>query len=167
MMLSTAVRVDHLAVARRYAEGRADWPIAPRFEPTRRWYHRLAEETDAEVWLLTWLPGQGTELHDHGGSAGAFVVVSGVLTEHTVAGNSTANSAQGAGAVGPGLVGEVLPAGAGRRFGAHHVHQVTNLGDQPAVSVHVYAPALRTMTRYRLEGDQLLVAAVDQAGAQW
>ena len=25
----------------------------------------------AQVWLLSWLPGQGTALHDHGGSAGA------------------------------------------------------------------------------------------------
>ena len=25
-----------------------------------------AELADAEVWLLSWLPGQGTDLHDHG-----------------------------------------------------------------------------------------------------
>ena len=32
-------------------------------------------------WLLSWLPGQGTGLHDHGGSAGAFAVVRGTLHE--------------------------------------------------------------------------------------
>ncbi|SES82853.1 hypothetical protein [Geodermatophilus poikilotrophus] len=31
----------------------------------------------AQVWLLPWLPGQGTGLHDHGGSAGASAVVRG------------------------------------------------------------------------------------------
>ena len=36
-----------------------------------------------EAWLLTWLPGQGTDWHDHGGSAGAFVVVQGALVEGT------------------------------------------------------------------------------------
>ena len=29
----------------------------------------------------------------------------------------------------------------GPHFGPHYVHQVTNLGDEPAVSVHVYTPA--------------------------
>src|SRR3954470_19150848 len=31
-----------------------------------------ADLADAQVWLLTWLPDQGTPLHDHGTSAGAF-----------------------------------------------------------------------------------------------
>src|SRR3712207_4335402 len=39
----------------------------------------------AEVWLLSWLPGQGTALHDHGSSAGAFAVAQGVLSERVVA----------------------------------------------------------------------------------
>jgi predicted metal-dependent enzyme (double-stranded beta helix superfamily) len=157
MIVSTAVRVDHLAIARRFATPTA-WPIEPRFDAERRWYHRLASEQDcgAEVWLLTWLPGQGTDLHDHGGSAGAFVVVSGELTEHTVSGGER-----------PRLVDEVRAASSGRRFGTHHVHQIINNGPLPAISVHVYGPALRTMTRYRLEDDQLLVAAVDRAGLQW
>ena len=39
---------------------------------------------DYEAWLLTWLPGQSTGLHDHGGSAGAFTVLSGVVEESTL-----------------------------------------------------------------------------------
>ena len=58
---------------------------APRFDPLQRWYHRLAATDEYEVWLLTWLPGQGTDLHDHGGSAGALAVVSGEVTEYTLA----------------------------------------------------------------------------------
>jgi hypothetical protein len=42
-----------------------------------------------------------------------------------------------------------------------------NRGDQPAVSVHVYRPELRRMTRYRLEGGQLRVADVVEAGVAW
>src|SRR4051812_19245604 len=80
----TITESDHLAVARRYAERVDDWPFAPRFDPAQRWYKRLAGEDDLEVWALTWLPGQGTDLHDHGGSAGAIVVRTGELTEHTV-----------------------------------------------------------------------------------
>jgi hypothetical protein len=150
-------RVDHLATARRYAARPHDWPLAPRFDLHRRWYHRLATEPDAEVWLLTWLPGQGTDLHDHGGSAGAFLVVTGALTEHTV----TTPGGQ------PRLIGRTLPAGDGRPFGTRHIHQITNTGHQPAISLHVYGPALTEMTRYHLTHGRLTVTAIDRAGADW
>jgi mannose-6-phosphate isomerase-like protein (cupin superfamily) len=150
---------DLLAIAREYAQRPDDWPFAPRFDLRRRWYGRLAEEADHEVWLLTWLPGQVTELHDHGGSAGAFVVVSGALTEQTVR--------RQAGWGGRALVDAVMPAGAQRPFGAHHIHRIVNAGAVPAVSVHVYGPALRAMTRYRLDRGELRVESVSQAGADW
>ena len=156
-MIISEVRTDLLAIARRYATQPLDWPRAPIFDPSARWYARVAAEADHEAWLLTWLPGQGTDLHDHGGSAGAFVVVSGALTERTVARGD-----------GPAvLVANALAAPDGRRFGPHHIHQITNESHRPAVSLHVYGPALRTMTRYRINGAALEVAAVDRAGAQW
>lgn len=158
MSVTAHTRTDHLALARAYAAHPDDWPLAPRFDPTGRWYHRLASTPDTEVWLLTWLPGQHTDLHDHGGSTGAFVVVSGTLTER-VPGTAPDGRTR--------LVDSALPAGAGRGFGPRHVHQVINLGDRPAVSVHTYGPALSTMTRYRLAGGRLDVVAVDQAGQQW
>jgi len=143
---------DLLAVAARWADP-AGWPVRLRFDPTGRWYARLATTDEHEVWALSWLPGQGTDLHDHGGSSGAFLVVAGTLTEETVSGGR--------------LRPHPLAAGAGRRFGARHVHVVTNRGDRPAVSVHVYRPALRRMTRYHLVAGQLLVAEVAEAGVAW
>jgi predicted metal-dependent enzyme (double-stranded beta helix superfamily) len=114
----------------------------------------------AEAWLLTWLPGQATDLHDHGGSAGAFVVVRGRLTEHTVV------------PVGdePGVVdlrATRLPGGALRAFGRNHVHRIVNESAEPAVSVHVYGPALRSMTRYTLDARRLTVESVSKAGEDW
>jgi predicted metal-dependent enzyme (double-stranded beta helix superfamily) len=147
---------DHLALATRYAAAPEDWPVAPRFNPVDRWYHRLAAADDHEVWLLTWLPGQGTEIHDHGGSAGGFTVVSGSLTEDTVLDGTP-----------PRIVSRELGEGTGRRFGPHHIHRVTNRSNRPAVSVHVYGPALTTMTRYRITPTGLEVRVVEQAGAQW
>ncbi|MFJ8578169.1 cysteine dioxygenase [Micromonospora sp. NPDC093277] len=143
---------DLLAVAARWADP-AGWPVRLRFDPTERWYARLAAGDGPEVWALSWLPGQGTDLHDHGGSSGAFRVVVGTLTEETVRDGR--------------LRPHRLDAGAGRRFGARHVHVVTNRGDRPAVSVHVYRPALRHMTRYRLVAGQLVVADVARAGVAW
>lgn len=151
-------RPDHLAVAARFATAPEQWPVAPRFNPVDRWYHRLHVADDHEVWLLTWLPGQGTEWHDHGGSAGAFHVFGGTLTEDTVA---VADGHP------PRVTSRELGEGAGRRFGRHHVHRMTNRSRRPAVSVHVYGPALTTMTKYRLGAESLEVLAVERAGAQW
>jgi hypothetical protein len=153
-MTLSVVRTHLFDIARRYAETPDDWPFAPRFDPTTRWYARLAVADDYEVWLLTWLPGQATDLHDHGGSAGAFTVVSGSVTEQVV---------DDAGE----LVGTSYPTGRGHQFGRHHVHRIFNGGDRPAVTVHAYGPALRSMTRYRLDRGELSVEAVDQAGADW
>ncbi|SCG49189.1 Cysteine dioxygenase type I [Micromonospora echinaurantiaca] len=144
---------DLLAAARRWAADPAGWPVPLRFDPVSRWYARLAVDDEHEVWALSWLPGQGTDLHDHGGSSGAFLVAAGDLTEETVSGG--------------GLRPHRLAAGAGRRFGPRHVHVVTNRGLEPAVSVHVYRPALRRMTRYRLADGRLRVAEVAEAGVAW
>jgi hypothetical protein len=150
------IRPDHLAIARDYAaEDR--WPVAPRFDPVDRWYRRLAVHDDHEVWLLTWLPGQGTDLHDHGGSAGAFQVHAGTLTEDTVSVTGDV----------PRITARELGEGAGRRFGSRHIHRITNRSTRPAVSVHVYGPALTTMTRYRIGPGGLSVVTVEHAGVQW
>jgi hypothetical protein len=152
------VRLDHLAVAARYAAVPELWPVAPRFNAAERWYHRIASEADHEAWLLTWLPGQGTDLHDHGGSAGAFHVLSGTLTEDTVQATDPAS---------PRITARELGEGAGRRFGSRHIHRITNVSGRPAISIHVYGPALTTMTRYRITAGALDVVAVEQAGIQW
>jgi quercetin dioxygenase-like cupin family protein len=105
----------------------------------------------AQVWLLSWLPGQGTDLHDHGGSAGALAVVRGTLSE----------------AVGAREGATELTAGRVRHFGPHHVHRVTNSGTGPAVSVHVYTPRLTVMNTYRVEGRVLVRTGTERAGVDW
>ena len=161
-MTAVDIRLDHLAVATRYASAPALWPVAPRFTAAQRWYHRIGVEADHEVWLLTWLPGQGTDLHDHGGSAGAFHVVSGVLIEDTVTQTHVLPSR-----IVPRKTVRELGEGIGRRFGSRHIHRITNRSDRPAVSVHVYGPALTSMTRYRIGQHGLDVLAVEKAGVQW
>jgi hypothetical protein len=152
------VRIDFSAIAARYAAAPEQWPLAPRFNPVQRWYHRLAVEPEYEVWLLTWLPGQRTDLHDHGGSAGAFHIFGGTLTEDTVT-----VGPDGA----PRITARDLGEGAGRRFGAQHIHRITNRSAVPAISIHVYGPALQSMTRYRIADGGLDVVTVEKAGVQW
>jgi Cysteine dioxygenase type I len=116
------------------------------------------ELAGAQIWLLSWLPGQGTDLHDHGSAAGAFAVAGGTLTERVVAGRSGE-------AVRESTTG--LAAGRVRSFGEHYVHQVTNTVTEPAVSVHVYAPALRWMNTYRVDGGVLAHTGTERAGVDW
>lgn len=133
--------------ARRIAAQPALWRPRLRFTSPERFYIRLEQSSEYEVWLLTWLPGQGTDIHGHGGSAGAFTVVQGVLTERAFPPTSLP--------VHPPRL--TLVAGATRSFGPRHVHEVRNAGDQPAASIHAYAPALTTMTYYRHLPDGRLV----------
>jgi Cysteine dioxygenase type I len=113
---------------------------------------------DAQVWLLSWLPGQGTVLHDHGRSAGAFAVAGGSLAERVVA-------------TGPdGTAHETrtdLATGRVRYFGEHYVHQVTNTAAEPAVSVHVYTPGLRWMNAYDVVDGRLVRTGTERAGVDW
>jgi len=131
------------------------WSEILRFDAQRRWYRRLELADDHEVWLLTWLPGQGTGFHDHGHAAGAFAVARGRLSERTVAGpvHRVRHRAFAAGGVRP--------------FGTRHVHDVINLSGEPAVSVHAYSPPLTAMRRYNLTPAGLVQAATQSAEQAW
>ncbi|HEU5266763.1 MAG TPA: cysteine dioxygenase family protein [Jatrophihabitans sp.] len=106
------------------------------YDAQHRWHQRIYRDPRLDIWLISWLPEQGTELHDHGGSAGSFTVLSGNLTEAVVSGGRLRDATRQAG----DSVG----------FGAHYVHDVRNLSEAPAVSVHAYSPPLSTMTYYDL-----------------
>jgi quercetin dioxygenase-like cupin family protein len=111
------------------------------YNADERWHQRLYRDGRMDVWLISWLPEQGTQLHDHGGSSGSFTVLSGTLTESVVGGGRSQDMAR----VGGESVG----------FGAHYVHDVRNTSDAPAVSVHAYSPPLTTMTYYDLADGKL------------
>ncbi|MFC7218423.1 cysteine dioxygenase [Streptomyces polyrhachis] len=124
---------------RRIARTPALWREKVRFDAEQRWFTRLEQSEAYEIWLLSWLPGQGTEVHDHGGSRGAFAVAAGQLSERTYAAGRPAI---------PRPAPWHLPTGAIRGFGPRHVHEVANRGSRPAVSVHAYSPALTSMSYY-------------------
>lgn len=136
------------ALARRFAADAASWEPLLRFTAPERFFTRLSVAADHEVWLLTWLCGQGTEIHDHGGSSGAFTVVRGELAEGTFLPGSVSP---------PRTAPRLLAVGGLRSFGPRYVHEVVNRGTKPAASIHAYAPALTTMNTYRHRADGTLV----------
>jgi len=123
-----------------------------------RWYRLLEQTPQHEVWLLSWLPGQGTDLHDHGPASGAFAIAAGTLTERVVATRPDRSTVE---------VTRELTAGRCRAFGPHYIHQVTNAGPVPAVSVHIYTPGLTMMNRYRSTPTDLNHVAIDPPGVNW
>lgn len=118
---------EFVGLARRIAADRALWAPLVRYDATSRWYHRLRTGPGYEVWLLSWVPGQGSGPHDHGPSAGVLAVLAGELTERTAGAART---------LAPGTQ-RIVPPG--------HGHEMVNAALEPAVSLHVYYPGLTQM----------------------
>ena len=168
---STTRSTGAAGLAAALAAGADRWLDRVEYRAGSRWTHLLPtadaaaaldpsqhdELAGAQVWLLSWLPAQGTPLHDHGTSAGAFAVVRGTLTERVVT----------AGRDGLRESADELTPGRVRFFGPHYVHQVTNTGDRPAVSVHVYTPGLSWMNRYEIADGGLRRTGTERAGVDW
>jgi predicted metal-dependent enzyme (double-stranded beta helix superfamily) len=125
-------------IAREFAAVRHTWTHLLRYDPEQRWAGLLERTEEHEAWLLSWLPGQHTELHDHGGATGAFTVVSGKLTERAIQTRGPT----------PVQALHSVVAGQSRVFGPNYVHQVHNDSPDPAISIHVYRPARARMTLY-------------------
>jgi mannose-6-phosphate isomerase-like protein (cupin superfamily) len=123
------------AFALRAAQDLSLWEPHVRFDRHRRYWARLPSPDDVDLWLLTWLPDQATELHDHGDSAAAVVVLSGRLTEVRARPDGHLSSS-------------VLVRGGAYGLPVGTIHDVVNVGPEPAVSVHAYSPRLTQMTFY-------------------
>ncbi|MGO9924840.1 MAG: cysteine dioxygenase [Mycobacterium sp.] len=114
---------------------------------SRRWFTRIHGDDELDIWLISWVPGHPTELHDHGGSLGALTVLSGSLNEYRWEGR--------------GLRRRRLDAGDQAGFPLGWVHDVVwaprpvagpaNTGKaQPTLSVHAYSPPLTAMSYYEI-----------------
>ena len=116
-------------------EREALWRPHVRHDPRQRTFHRLVADPHVTAWLICWMPGHDTGFHDHDGSAGAVVVLQGLISEArlTVRGEARAQ------VYGPG---EVLA------FGPADIHRVRHHGFLPSTTIHAYSPTLRTMGAY-------------------
>ena len=101
------------------------------------------------------IEGEGTR--EMGEDANVRRKIAGTLTERVVA----------AGRDGVRDSAVDLDPGRVRHFGPHYVHQVTNGGTRPAVSVHVYTPGLTWMNSYAIEDGALRRTGTERAGVDW
>jgi Cysteine dioxygenase type I len=127
--------------------GRHDHVVPPGGVPTDdRWFARLHGDDEVDVWLISWVPGHRTELHDHGGSLGALTLLTGSLDEFRWDGEK--------------LRCRRLKAGDQAGFPLGWVHDVvwapTGPGPSvispavPSLSVHAYSPPLTVMSYYEV-----------------
>ena len=131
-----------LSIAHDLSSWAARWPGMS--DPAERCWQTIARTDELEAMVIAWPVGGSIELHNHGPSSGAVVVVSGELTESFLS--------PGAGTLATRTVVERD----GIVFGRGHVHDVSNVGPHTAVSVHVYSPALTSMTFFDLSGATLV-----------
>lgn len=136
------------------AEQPDQWLHRVRLASDERWYERLRLTDDHEVWLISWLPGQSTGFHDHGGSRGAFVVALGELEELSLGGSDQE------------LVVKRVGSGTARAFGPEYLHDIRNTAAGPAVTIHAYSPPLSEMSRYELRVGGLVRTATE-GSEQW
>jgi Cysteine dioxygenase type I len=108
-----------------------------------RWFARLYGDDELDVWLISWVPGRATKLHDHAGSLGAVTLLSGALSEYRWDGSQ--------------LRYRRLEAGDQAGFPLGWVHDVVwaqpsaEVGG-PTLSVHAYSPPLTAMSYYSVTG---------------
>ncbi|MFH8728800.1 cysteine dioxygenase [Streptomyces termitum] len=138
---------EFAGLAREIAADSARWAPYVEYDATTRWYHRLRTGPGYEVWLLSWVPGQGSGPHDHGRSSGVLTVLRGELTERTDRGART------------------LAPGGQRVFAPGYVHEVVNDSLEPAVSLHVYSPGLTEMPMHEAYQGRCAPAGPSAPGA--
>jgi len=139
-------------VVGRYSKDVRDGRYLAEFRTDQRWHVRIHQDDAVDVWLISWTTEQGTELHDHGGSSGAFAVVEGVLNEYVW------SDADGRAL----LVNHVRQEGDVVAFGPAYVHDVRNHREAAAVSVHAYSPPIRLMRYY-----DAVASTIRHTGSSW
>ncbi|MCV7079171.1 cysteine dioxygenase [Mycobacterium szulgai] len=120
-----------------------------------RWFTRIYGDDEVDIWLISWVPGHATELHDHGGSLGALTVLSGSLNEFRWDGRRLRRRRLDAGdqAGFPlGWVHDVVwaPRPADRPVATSRVAGWSVGSVEPTLSVHAYSPPLTAMSYYEV-----------------
>jgi predicted metal-dependent enzyme (double-stranded beta helix superfamily) len=143
-------------VVQRVADRQAEWLTRVRLNPAGRWYEQIHLDDSHEVWLISWLPGQETGFHDHGGASGAFTVALGTLLESRPVGGTGSSE----------VLSKPVGAGGVRSFGPRYIHNVRNASAASvAVSVHAYSPPMSAMTRYEMTQSGLVTLGTEPANA--
>ena len=93
---------------------------------------RIYVGTGAELWLLGWMPGQGSTVHDHGGVDVAYVVLAGALEEEVFVADDAGRAHV--------IAARRVTVGGVVACDGYAIHRVRVVGSTPLVTVHLFAP---------------------------
>jgi predicted metal-dependent enzyme (double-stranded beta helix superfamily) len=127
-------------LVRRLAERPDLWRPLVVVDRERRRYELLYEDDRIDIWVLSWMPGQGTGFHDHDISDVGVMCAQGELDEGLLA-------------IGREIAPVRLRAGVSRNGPGGYIHSVTHVSGEPAVSLHAYSPPLMVVGQYRADVD--------------
>ncbi len=140
-------RTELRALAGEIAGTRATWESLVHHDAKERTFVQLHRDAHLDVWLLCWAHDQETGLHDHDLSSGAVHVCEGELVEDRMELRDEALQ----------RVSVTRRKGTTFDFDSSHVHCLRHAeGAPPAVSIHVYSPALWRMGYYDFGENGLL-----------
>lgn len=112
-------------------------------DPERRRYRLMFEDDRVDVWVIMWMPGQGTGYHDHAISGVGVAGAEGMAIEKQM----TLPSGHSEVEIRPGV----------RREGpAGYIHSVAHGEGTPAITIHSYSPPLMEVGQYRVDDEGIL-----------
>lgn len=141
--------VDQLEqLARDIAADPTIWEPLVVVDPHRRRYRLLFEDDRIDVWVLSWMSGQGTGFHDHDLSAVGLACAAGEVVEKQMLLPTGAHAV----AMTPG-VSRPGPPG--------YIHSVAHVDGAPAVTIHAYSPPLVRVGQYRVDEAGVLRRSIE------
>ena len=124
------------------------WDPLQVVDADRRRYRLLFEDPRVDVWVLSWMPGQGTGFHDHDLSSVGLACAQGVVTERQMLLPTGATTVE-------------MTAGSSRRGGPGYIHSVAHHSGEPAITIHAYSPPLERVGQYRVDEAGVLRRSIE------
>lgn len=98
--------------------------------------HLVLKTPNMEILVVCWLPNQHTPFHGHGPTDGVVTVVEGTITNTTIPAASANGSQPACHITTTHRAGDICHTPVGAQ------HRMANTSDEPAVTLHFYAPPL-------------------------
>lgn len=114
----------------------------------RRRYRLLFEDDRIDVWVLSWMGGQGTGFHDHDLSGVGLACAQGEVVERQMLLPTGATSVH-------------MTPGTGRQGPPGYIHSVAHVDGHPAVTIHAYSPPLIRVGQYRVDDEGVLRRSIE------
>ncbi len=141
--------LDQLEAIAQSVADRADiWEPLVVVDHERRRYRLAFEDDRTDIWVLSWMPGQGTGFHDHDVSGVGLAMAQGMVIERQMQ-------------LPKGATRLELSPGDTRRGGPGYIHSVAWGQGSPAVSIHCYSPPLLRVGQYRVDENGVMTRHIE------